>query len=125
MKAEADLHFLQGVNQLDRPRLALHAEGSSIRRWRFFFYAAAAGVQRQEPVVDCDAGRGVDLQRFSFLMPKARQSTTSRTTSASDRRRLGAFSSPDTSAPSKPSANGSATTSCRAVLDAGFRVRTS
>ena len=39
MKAEADRIFLQGVNQIDRPRLAVLAAAAGEPGWRF--YAAA------------------------------------------------------------------------------------
>jgi hypothetical protein len=60
-KAEADLHFLQGVNQLIGHGWPYTAEGVSIR----------AGVSTQPPcsttrtVVDCDAGRA-SCARVSF-----------------------------------------------------------
>ena len=65
MKAEADLHFLQGVNQLDRARVAVFAAGSGRAGLAIL---CGRGVQRSQSVVAGDAGHDAYLQRVSLLL---------------------------------------------------------
>ena len=69
MKAEADLHFLQGINQLIGHGWPYTAEGVEYPGWRFY----AAGVYNEKNpwwIVMPDVS--LYLQRMSFLMRQGR-----------------------------------------------------
>jgi hypothetical protein len=69
MKAEADLHFLQGINQLVGHGWPYTAEGVAYPGWRFY----AAGVFNDKNpwwIVMADVARY--LQRMSFLLRQGR-----------------------------------------------------
>ncbi len=53
MKAEADIHFLQGINQLVGHGWPYSPPEAGEPGWRFY---AAGGVQRSQSLVDGDAG---------------------------------------------------------------------